>query len=137
LRHSDCALIDVVNAFATYGFERKFTFVGIGPTPTKLRRIYDAPVQPASARGRHHRRAVAPRASRRRAADRSAANPCDQSEPILVLAADEPGAAADPARLRSNLLGAQRDLLQSNPSGLGREQISIGHQLNGYDTTLH
>jgi hypothetical protein len=38
---------------------------------------------------------------------------------------------------RSNLLGAQRDLLQSNPSGLGREQISIGHQLNGYDTTLH
>jgi len=38
---------------------------------------------------------------------------------------------------RSDLLGAQRDLLQSNPSGLGREQISIGHQLNGYDTTLH
>jgi hypothetical protein len=38
---------------------------------------------------------------------------------------------------RGNLLGAQRDLLQSNPSGLGREQISIGHQLSGYDTTLH
>jgi hypothetical protein len=83
-------LIDVVNAFATYGFERKFTFVGIGPTPAKLRRIYESPVQQQIQQD-----------------------------------------------YRSNLLGVQRDLLQSNPSGLGREQISIGHQLNGYDTTLH
>lgn len=36
---------------------------------------------------------------------------------------------------RSNLLGTQRDLLQSNPSGLSREQIAIGHHLDGYNTT--
>jgi hypothetical protein len=36
---------------------------------------------------------------------------------------------------RSNLLSAQRELLQSNPSGLSREQIAIGHQLDGYNTT--
>jgi|SRR5882672_296687 len=34
---------------------------------------------------------------------------------------------------RSNLLGAQRDLSQSNPSGLSRQQIAIGHQLDGYN----
>jgi hypothetical protein len=34
---------------------------------------------------------------------------------------------------RGNLLSAQRDLLQSNPSGLSREQIAIGHQLDGYN----
>jgi len=38
---------------------------------------------------------------------------------------------------RSNLLSAQRDLLQSNPSGLGRGQVAIGHLLDGYDTTPH
>ena len=37
----------------------------------------------------------------------------------------------------SDLLGAQRDLSQSNPSGLGREQIAIGHMLNGYNARLH
>jgi len=37
---------------------------------------------------------------------------------------------------RTRLLGAQRDLLQSNPSGLGREQIAIGHELDGYNTML-
>jgi hypothetical protein len=36
---------------------------------------------------------------------------------------------------RSNLLSAQRDLLQSNPSGLSRGQIAIGHQLDGYNTS--
>jgi hypothetical protein len=35
---------------------------------------------------------------------------------------------------RSNLLGAQRDLMQSDPSGLSREQFAIGHQLDGYNT---
>jgi hypothetical protein len=36
---------------------------------------------------------------------------------------------------RSNLLSTQRDMLQSNPSGLSREQIAIGHQLDGYNAT--
>jgi uncharacterized protein YjiS (DUF1127 family) len=31
---------------------------------------------------------------------------------------------------RSNLLSAQRDLLQANPSGLGRQQIELQHQLD-------
>jgi len=35
---------------------------------------------------------------------------------------------------RSNLLSAQRELSQSNPSGLSREQITIGHQLNDYNS---
>jgi DNA-binding CsgD family transcriptional regulator len=32
----------------------------------------------------------------------------------------------------TQLTGAQRDLLQQNPSGLGRQEIAIGHELNGY-----
>lgn len=36
---------------------------------------------------------------------------------------------------RGNLLSAQRDLLQSNPSGLSRGQIAIGHQLDSYNTS--
>jgi hypothetical protein len=35
---------------------------------------------------------------------------------------------------RSNLMSAQRDLLQSNPSGLGRDEVAIGHLL---DTPPH
>ena len=35
---------------------------------------------------------------------------------------------------RSNLLSAQRELSQSNPSGLGRQQLTIGHQLNDYNS---
>jgi uncharacterized protein YjiS (DUF1127 family) len=31
---------------------------------------------------------------------------------------------------RTNLLGARRDLLQTNPSGLGHQQIEIQHQLD-------
>jgi hypothetical protein len=35
---------------------------------------------------------------------------------------------------RTSLLSAQRDLSQSNPSGLSRQQISIGHQLDDYNS---
>ena len=40
------------------------------------------------------------------------------------------------AQMRENyatdLKGAQRELLQQNPSGLTRDQLTIGHELNGY-----
>jgi hypothetical protein len=32
----------------------------------------------------------------------------------------------------TTLQGAQRQLLQQNPSGLGRQQLEIGRELNGY-----
>ena len=32
----------------------------------------------------------------------------------------------------SGLRGAQRELLQQNPSGLGRQEQAIGRELNGY-----
>jgi hypothetical protein len=32
----------------------------------------------------------------------------------------------------TNLMGAQRELLQQNPSGLGRQEQAIGRQLNSY-----
>jgi len=32
----------------------------------------------------------------------------------------------------TGLMGAQRDLLQQNPSGLGRQEEGRGRQLNGY-----
>ncbi|HEY1430989.1 MAG TPA: hypothetical protein VGF39_05075 [Stellaceae bacterium] len=32
----------------------------------------------------------------------------------------------------TGLMGAQRDLLQQNPSGLGRQEETVGHELNGY-----
>jgi hypothetical protein len=32
----------------------------------------------------------------------------------------------------TSLMEAQRDLLQRNPTGLGRQEMAIGHQLNGY-----
>ena len=32
----------------------------------------------------------------------------------------------------TRLMGAQRDLLQQNPSGLGRQEQAIGRELNGY-----
>ena len=32
----------------------------------------------------------------------------------------------------SSLMGAQRELLQQNPSGLGRQELQIGRELNGY-----
>ena len=32
----------------------------------------------------------------------------------------------------ANLMGAQRELLQQNPSGLGRQEQTIGRELNSY-----
>jgi hypothetical protein len=32
----------------------------------------------------------------------------------------------------SQLMGAQRDLLQQNPSGTTRQELAIGHELNDY-----
>jgi hypothetical protein len=32
----------------------------------------------------------------------------------------------------TELMGAQRELLQQNPSGLGRQEQAIGRELNGY-----
>jgi hypothetical protein len=32
----------------------------------------------------------------------------------------------------TQLMGSQRDLLQQNPSGLGRQEQGIGRELNGY-----
>ena len=32
----------------------------------------------------------------------------------------------------TGLMGAQRELLQQNPSGLGRQELAIGRELNGY-----
>jgi len=32
----------------------------------------------------------------------------------------------------TGLMGAQRDLLQQNPSGLGRQEEAVGRELNGY-----
>jgi len=29
-------------------------------------------------------------------------------------------------------MGAQRQLLQQNPSGVGRQELEIGRELNGY-----
>jgi hypothetical protein len=32
----------------------------------------------------------------------------------------------------TGLIGAQRELLQQNPAGLGRQELEIGRELNGY-----
>jgi hypothetical protein len=32
----------------------------------------------------------------------------------------------------TELMGSQRELLQQNPSGLGRQEQAIGRELNGY-----
>jgi hypothetical protein len=32
----------------------------------------------------------------------------------------------------TGLMGAQRELSQQNPSGVGRQQLEIGRELNGY-----
>jgi hypothetical protein len=32
----------------------------------------------------------------------------------------------------TGLIGAQRELLQQNPSGLGRQELAIGHELNSF-----
>ena len=38
---------------------------------------------------------------------------------------------------RTDLLQSQRELMQANPSGLGRTQIEIGHQLNNFNAAPH
>jgi hypothetical protein len=38
---------------------------------------------------------------------------------------------------RTQLLGAQRELLQANPSGLSREQLEITHELGNYNAGPH
>ena len=32
----------------------------------------------------------------------------------------------------TGLMAAQREMLQQNPSGLGRQELAIGHELNSY-----
>ena len=34
---------------------------------------------------------------------------------------------------RTELMQAQRELQQANPSGMSRDQIAIGHELDGYN----
>ncbi len=55
--------------------------------------------------------------------------------PSLKLAprADSPLEQQIQQNYRTQLLQAQRELLQYNPSGLGRAQIAIGHLLDTYD----
>ena len=36
----------------------------------------------------------------------------------------------------TQLMGAQRDLLQQNPSGLTRGEVAIGHELNGFTAPM-
>jgi hypothetical protein len=37
----------------------------------------------------------------------------------------------------TQLQQTQRDLLQQNPSGLSRSELTVGHELNGYTSSLH
>jgi hypothetical protein len=37
----------------------------------------------------------------------------------------------------TQLQQTQRDLLQQNPSGLSRSELAVGHELNGYTSSLH
>jgi hypothetical protein len=54
--------------------------------------------------------------------------------PSMSLTAPTNGPLQDQMRqdYATGLMGAQRDLLQQNPSGLGRQEQGIGRQLNGY-----
>jgi hypothetical protein len=54
--------------------------------------------------------------------------------PSMSLTAPTSGPLQDQMRqdYATGLMGAQRDLLQQNPSGLGRQEEAIGRQLNGY-----
>ena len=42
------------------------------------------------------------------------------------------GPTSSPQDYHTNLMGAQRELLQQNPSGLGRQEQTIGRELNSY-----
>ena len=54
--------------------------------------------------------------------------------PSLSLSAPTNSPLQDQMRedYHTNLMGAQRELLQQNPSGLGRQEQAIGRQLNSY-----
>jgi hypothetical protein len=54
--------------------------------------------------------------------------------PSMSLTAPTNGPLQDQIRqdYATGLMGAQRDLLQQNPSGLGRQEEGIGRELNGY-----
>ena len=54
--------------------------------------------------------------------------------PSMSLTAPTNGPLQDQLRqdYATGLMGAQRDLLQQNPSGLGRQEETIGQELNGY-----
>jgi hypothetical protein len=54
--------------------------------------------------------------------------------PSLSLSAPTSSPLQDQMRedYHTNLMGAQRELLQQNPSGLGRQEQAIGRQLNSY-----
>jgi hypothetical protein len=54
--------------------------------------------------------------------------------PSLSLSAPTNNALQDQMRqdYATSLMGTQRDLLQQNPSGLGRQEQAIGRELNGY-----
>src|SRR6266851_5740039 len=51
---------------------------------------------------------------------------------VLSCLASMPAAAQKRENYATDLKGAQRELLQQNPSGLTRDQLTIGHELNGY-----
>jgi len=54
--------------------------------------------------------------------------------PSLSLSAPTTSPLQDQMRedYNTSLMGAQRELLQQNPSGLGRQEQAIGRQLNSY-----
>jgi len=54
--------------------------------------------------------------------------------PSMSLSAPTNSPVAEQTRQNyaTGLMGAQRDLLQKNPSGLGRQEQAIGRELNGY-----
>ncbi len=54
--------------------------------------------------------------------------------PSLSLSAPTNNPLQDQMRedYNTSLMGAQRELLQQNPSGLGRQEQAIGRQLNSY-----
>jgi hypothetical protein len=54
--------------------------------------------------------------------------------PSLSLTAPAPGPIQQQVQddYATSLMGAQRQLLQQNPSGVTRQELAIGRQLNGY-----
>ena len=60
--------------------------------------------------------------------------PHDAVNPSLSLSAPTNSPLQEQMRedYATGLMGAQRELLQQNPSGLGRQEQEIGRELNGY-----